>query len=373
MTLNTSKWSMIKIGIPLIIIHILLRTVDTKSTTPFPEELLKLFDSFKDNLLWIGIGLVIANVIYVAAIDNMHLLWKKIILPDIKKNIDTVSSKYVDAVRSDTVDRVLNLAETEDIRSNVKPIFSKLYGDHCVKEKGLFQYINREIFPFLESESVHRSSYTKKISIEEEDSGHMWHEVCEFSLHCIALDEDYHNDSLIDNYEYELKYNPSMKVSTFPEKLESIWKLKIEIEVTEDGERKKETIFDSVNSLTIENDKIIKKDNIDCDLEVDIENEDFTCKFSKKLNLKHAFTKICITETSYVPENYFTLSTREPSCGMDIDIHLPPQWEFEDYVIFNKDKSWSTSLHPSNRLSCHTNGWVLPGIVFNCHWKKAKK
>lgn len=365
---------MVRIGLTLIVIHFLLRLVDLNNPNPFNAELIKLFDGFKDNILWLGVGFIIANVIYVAVLDNMILLWNKIILPDIKTNIDMVSSQYVSAVRSDTVNKVLDLAEKSDIKSNVKPIFSKLYGDHCVKEKGLFQYISREIFPFLESERVHRSSYTKKISIEEKETGHIWHEVCEFSLHCIALDEDYDNDSTIEEYQYQLNYNPTMKVSEFPDRLEEIWQLKIEIETndSDSGERKKELIFNSKDVLTIENDKIVKSDDIGCELEVDIVNDEFFCRFRKNLNLTHAYTKICITETSYVPENYFTLATREPSCGMDIDIHLPPNWEFEDYVLFDRDKSWSTSLHPSNRLSCHTNGWVLPGIVFNCHWRKTE-
>lgn len=371
--LGLRKWSLSAAGIILLIVYYILNQVSLNlSSQPqlnnaLEELIISSFNEFKDKLLFISIALIGINTIYIAFVDKIIDIWKNNVLPDIKENIDSASAKYVNIVKTETIDRVLELAEKKDIEKNIKPIFEKLYGQHCVKDKGLFQQISRQIFPFLDPERVHRSNYTKKITIELKDNKQIWHEHCEFSLHCIALDADYVDVKNGSKFNYTLRYNPTMMVKNTPAKLEEIWNLKIGI-VKDDGT--KEVIFNSIDAVEIIDGKITTKDSADYKIEVEIENNEFSCRFSKEIELTKAYTKIFITETSSLPENFFTLTTKEPSCGMDIDIHLPSNWEFLDSNVYNADKSWSVSSHPSNRLSCHTNGWVLPGIVFTCIWKQ---
>lgn len=369
--LGLRKWSLSVVGIILLIVYYILDQASVNTGSPNQESdavqnlLFTSFNDFKGKLLFISIALIGLNTIYIAFVDKVIDIWRRIVLPDIKKNIDSASETYVNIVKTETIDRVFELAEKKDIEKNIKPIFEKLYGQHCIKDKGLFQQLSRQIFPFLEPERVHRSNYTKKITIEVRDNKQIWHEHCEFSLHCIALDADYVKVNNGSKFTYTLNYNPRMMVKDIPAKLEEMWNLKIGI-VKEDGS--KEVIFNSINAVEINDGKPITKESTEYAIDVEIENNEFSCRFSKEIELTKAYTKIFITETSSLPENFYTLTTKEPSCGMDIDIHLPSDWEFLDSTIYNADKSWSISSHPSNRLSCHTNGWVLPGIVFSCIW-----
>ncbi|MCS4309697.1 hypothetical protein M2404_004074 [Rheinheimera pacifica] len=363
------KWTPTVIALFLLLAYIGLGSIDlaVHFSGDQKKKYQEIIDTSRYNLILIIIGLFVFNTIYVSVIDKVVEIWKTIILPDIKKNVEDISNKYLNTVRSETVDRVLDVAEKADIEKNVKSIFNKLYGSHCVKDKGLFQQLSRQIFPFLEPERVHRSSYTKKITIEDKNGEQLWHESCEFSLHCIGLDEDYNPVEEGRSVNYPLAYNPRMMVKALPQKLEDIWNLTIG-KVNADGSR--ETIFESKNYVEMQNGKIVVKPDINFELDVTIEDGEFTCRFKKDIILTDAYTKIFITETSQVPENFYTLNTREPSCGMDIDIHLPTKWRFLDHTVYNADKNWSISSHPLNRLSCHTNGWVLPGIVFTCIWER---
>lgn len=363
------KWTPTVIALFLLIAYIGLGYIDLSVhfSGDQKKKYQEIIDTSRYNLILIILGLFVFNTIYVSVIDKVVEIWKTIILPDIKKNVEDISNKYLNTVRSETVDRVLDVAERTDIEKNIKSIFNKLYGSHCVKDKGLFQQLSRQIFPFLEPERVHRSSYTKKITIEDKNGEQLWHESCEFSLHCIGLDKDYNPVEEGRSVNYPLTYNPRMMVKAFPQKLEDIWNLRIG-KVNADGSR--ETIFESKNYVQMQNGKIVVTPDINFELDVTIEDGEFSCRFKKNIVLTDAYTKIFIIETSQVPENFYTLNTREPSCGMDIDIHLPTKWRFLDHTVYNADKSWSISSHPLNRLSCHTNGWVLPGIVFTCIWER---
>lgn len=370
----SGKYSWAISGIALLLIQYFLSKINIPVGVVGDAAREALSDLTK-GMFWVGLGLIFGSVIYTTVSEKIIAVWKDILLPDLGARVKDVSNEFVSVIKADQLSKVLAAADKNDIEDNLTSIYEKLYGIHCTKEKGLYNYLNKHLIPFLKPDKVHRSRYTKKISIDKTDKGHTWDERCEFSLHAVDLDPDYSEIPEGKTAEYVLRYIPSMQINEGEhQKIDDFWKLKIMVCSDDEEESEANTVFDSTKVLSFDqkNKLIVSKEFLDTTVTIEpsVENGIFECKFEKILTLSKPFTKIVIIETSLVPENYFTLATREPSSGMDIDIHLPAGWIFEDHNVFNPHKEWSVSLHPQNRLSCHTDAWVLPGLILNCIWKE---
>lgn len=368
------KWNWTMSGLTLLLFAFALQNFPIPSGADTFVGSESAISSITTPLFYIGIGLISSGILYTNIQGKVVSFWREEVLTKLRDNIDEVSRKYISAVRTETLQEAIHQSDESDAKGSLSTLISKVYGEHCTKDQGLFESLRVNLFPFLENSRVHRSNYIKKISINEAAGKHRWDETCEFNLHCIKLDPDYVKVNDGQEVDYELRYNPSMRIEGSPTTIQDFWDLEIRIFHEND---KSEVIFDSKQALKFNDakDKIIcsGKPEADIKADYDLDARVFSFSFSKKITLKKAFTKIQLRETSHLPENYFTLSTIEPSCGMDIDIHLPSGWFFEEHNVFNKNRSWSVSTHPSNRLSLHNSGWILPGIIMNCRWDSAKQ
>lgn len=365
------KWNWAMSGFVLLVLGFALGEFPLILGGELSETAQQALKEVTEPMFYIGLALISASIIYTTIQEKMIDFWRGEVLTKLRENIDEVSNKYISAVRIDTLKEAINQSGAEEANANLSLFISKVFGEHCAKDQGLFEALKRKVFPYLETGKVHRSNYFKKITIDDADGKHRWDETCEFNLHCIKLDSDYGDVPANAEVDYELKYSASMKIKGSPNKIEDFWDLEIRVftdELSEEGE----LIFDSKEVLKFNEDKddivVSTTTGSKVDVNYDRDGDLFSFNFSKEIKLKKAFTKVVLKETSHIPENYFTLSTREPSCGMDIDIHLPSGWNFEEHNVFNPDKSWSITRHPSNRLSLHNGGWILPGLVMNCRW-----
>ena len=319
------------------------------------------------NSLWIGMTLLIGGAAVFLASYKVEKFFKNKISPIVTKHVDRLSYELEKSgkdtktmLSAKLLENVIATSDKGELRSKLKLIHEKAYGNHCSNERSLYSAFSEKLSPFLEPETPHRSEYHQTVTVRENgEKSIVWQEVCSYKLHTISLENP--NTQERKPVDYELKFCSIVNIAeVMNDKKEPSYKLSISVD--------DEIIFDSLKDLEFENGVVRKKDGIEC-VEVTHNDQELVINVNKKYAIKNPWTEVEIKETSIIYDDYFISSRQEPTCGAKITMNLPDDWTFE-LIRFGHPKDWTIHQHPTNTLSAWTNKWLMPGITFFCKWQR---
>lgn len=314
-----------------------------------------------------GIGLIALGIIFTIISTLFKEFWAGYIEPFLTDHINQLERelrKTRDATRTMLASHQLESAITQSTPQTAKSSFSSIYkkafGNHCGSDGGLYKAIDKEIHPFLNPKTPHRSNHNSFVDITEKGGAFVWNEVATYRLHTIAFDRDImHDDVITSPISYPLEYGTELKIRD--EDLDE-YSLKITVAGT--------VILDSITHFT-RNDAGLFVSS-DPDVLIKYERDNLKINLSKNIEINEAWTDVEIEEKTRSPyEDDMLVGMRQhPTCGSTIHMRLPVGWQFEEINMSN-NADWKVT-HPGgkNALSANNPNWIMPGILYVCRWRK---
>lgn len=319
----------------------------------------------------LGVGFFIGGLALYAARVFIDRFWKKYIRPAMDEHVSELSGA-LEKMRNDTYDllsaakleQIVSRSSPEELKNQLRPIYSRVYGSHCESDRGLFAAVERTVGPYFDPKKPHRSDYQQTITIEDNADGTItWHEVTSYKLHTVSKDEDY---STIDEDDpgvpYTVTYGTGAKFPIANGKIALHLKVKVNDDI----------IFDSNEKLKIDekNQIVVVGDNNG--LTAEWAGDNLKIRVVRNITIDSKWVTVEIQESSRILDNYFVSRRNEPTCGAKINMRLPSGWAF-DHIAFGDPDVWSIHQHPPNVLSASTSHWVLPGLMCAVMWVGCEK
>lgn len=314
-----------------------------------------------------GLGIFLYAIHYL-----MTQFWGSYINPHITSLIndlsDTLEQSKINAkeiIEANSLQAAISHSEPSAVRQILRQAHAKVYGSHCDKPKGLYLAMQQKIGKYLSARVPHRSTNHQNIVISSAENGRfLWREKTTYNLHTIEFDDDFIVPS-----SQKLKNRPPVKhmfTTSTSAKYADLANVLLEIEV--DGQVIASTagVFKSLDRADIP-----KKFNISTGGEIEIKkvNDEYQITISKEIDIKKAETKVKITETSIMEENFFVSRRDQPVCGQTVTIQIPDGYVF-DYFVVPPDVE-SPEQVTQNHRTIKIEGWSMPGILLSCQWSRS--
>lgn len=272
--------------------------------------------------------------------------------------INEFQADITDKIKHNNLDLAVVHSNHEAVQSRLPVIHEKAFGEHCSKEKSLYNHINNTIGKFLDPRTPHRSDYFQEIHISERDGKIVWQETTQYSLHTIAFDNEYKTpfDGSIEPYELVVKSQA---------KYENLSELKIEIFVDE------KLLVSTENSLTVISNDPLQIQSSDRNVKVSTCGDLVLVELTCSIEINKAFTKLRAFEQSILsPEDGHYLSKiTQPTFTFQQTITLPDDWSFDFFYPAAAD--WQEPIQRQSKRTIRKIGWITPGILMSCRWKRA--
>ena len=269
--------------------------------------------------------------------------------------IDTFTTDIKERIKENNLDIALGYSSAESVQQRLGVVHERAYGDHCNSEHGLYTHFTNGLGRFLDPRVPHRSGYHQEINIEEKDDQTLWQETSEYSLHTIALDNEYKTP-------FDGEIEPHKINHTTIAQYTDLESLKLDIYVDD------ELLISTDGNIAVSEtdpcgftsaDERITCKKIGDEIEISITD---TFKINK------AMTKIRTEEKSVLRDDHYISRINRPTYSMTHNITLPDNWKF-DY-FYAEPEGCINPVHKDSKRTINKVGWISPGIILSCKWSR---
>ncbi|ARN74814.1 hypothetical protein [Oceanicoccus sagamiensis] len=325
--------------------------------------------SYSSEILLTGVTSIALSMVIFILNSWAEDFWSDHIQPIFTEYVEAIESSTEEAqqtivdfqqtltheMRENSLDQAIILNNHESIKSRLPVILENVYGTHCTRADGFYNFLEEGVMSFLDPRKPHRSAHFQKINIVKDGDRVKWKERTKFSLHTIALDSQYRSDLSMDpetNYPFEY---------TTTAKYEDLESLIITISVNGTPICSTEGVFSIVSQ-----DPLVIRSNNDNITATHLGGGDIQIIMKYDIPINRAMTEIITEEESYLDDNDYMFNIKQPTHGATVQVTLPEKWKFEFFHVSNKN-----NLEPpqaDNERTLHKKGWMMPGILMSCRW-----
>jgi hypothetical protein len=277
-----------------------------------------------------------------------------------KEAIDSFKQDVSEKIRENNLDLALAHSGYESLHNRLPAIYEKVFGEHCSKEKGLYSAMFDGVGGFLDPRVPHRSNYYQEINITEEGGKVVWQESTKYSLHTIALDNEYKTPFDGDIEPYVIKHVVSARY-------EDLNTLALEILVED------KVVISTAGKLSVTKnaDGLPIFSSSDENISGHVDSEGVTIKVSCAVSISKPMTRIEVVEKSILTDSHFMSHVSQPTYDLTSHITLPDGWVFEFFHV--PDSTWLGPKQKASKQSVRKGGWVMPGMFLCCRWQAGVK